>query len=60
MKPTAMLEDALSDLANGGELVLHPFLGAGSTLIAAENTSRVFGNFARLRTASSAMRCSQR
>jgi hypothetical protein len=26
-----MLEDALTDLTNGGELVLDPFLGAGST-----------------------------
>jgi len=36
-----MLEDALIDLTNRGEIVLDPFLGSGSTLIAAENTGRV-------------------
>jgi DNA modification methylase len=41
MKPTSMLEDALTDLTNRGEVVLDPFLGFGSTLIAAENTGRV-------------------
>ena len=41
MKPTAMLQDALIDLTNRGEIVLDPFLGSGSTLIAAENTGRV-------------------
>ena len=41
MKPTAMLQDALIDLSNRGEIVLDPFLGSGSTLIAAENTGRV-------------------
>jgi DNA modification methylase len=41
MKPTSMLEDALTDLTNRGEFVLDPFLGFGSTLIAAENTGRV-------------------
>jgi DNA modification methylase len=40
-KPTSLLEDALSDLTNRGELVLDSFLGSGSTLIAAENTGRV-------------------
>ena len=38
VKPTAMLEDALLDLTNRGDFVLDPFLGSGSTLIAAENT----------------------
>jgi DNA modification methylase len=41
MKPTAMLDDALLDLTNRGDLVLDPFLGSGSTLIAAEKTGRV-------------------
>jgi len=34
VKPTAMLKDALIDLTNPGEIVLDPFLGSGSTLIA--------------------------
>jgi DNA modification methylase len=41
VKPTAMLQDALIDLTNRGEIVLDPFLGSGSTLLAAENTGRV-------------------
>ena len=41
VKPVAMLEDALLDLTNRGDLVLDPFLGSGSTLLAAEKTGRV-------------------
>ncbi len=41
VKPTAMLEDALLDLTNRGDTVVDPFLGSGSTLIAAEKTGRV-------------------
>jgi DNA modification methylase len=41
VKPTAMLEDALLDLTNRGDLAIDPFLGSGSTLIAAEKTGRV-------------------
>ncbi len=41
VKPTAMLEDALLDLTNRGDIVLDPFLGSGSTLIAADQTGRV-------------------
>jgi DNA modification methylase len=40
-KPTAMLEDALVDLTNRGDIVLDPFLGSGSTLMAAENSGRI-------------------
>ena len=36
-----MLQDALIDLTNRGEIVLDPFLGSGSVLIAAENTGRL-------------------
>ena len=36
-----MLEDALLDLTNRGEIVIDPFLGSGSTLIAADKTGRV-------------------
>lgn len=41
VKPTAMLEDALLDLTNRGDVVIDPFLGSGSTLIAAESTGRI-------------------
>ena len=41
MKPTAMLEDALRHLSNRGDFVFDPFLGSGSTLIAAQSTGRV-------------------
>lgn len=41
VKPTAMLEDALLDLTGRGDLVVDPFLGSGSTLMAAETTGRV-------------------
>jgi DNA modification methylase len=41
VKPTAMLEDALLDLTNRGDIIIDPFLGSGSTLIAAEKTRRV-------------------
>jgi DNA modification methylase len=41
VKPTAMLEDALLDLTHRGEIVLDPFLGSGSTLIAAEIAGRI-------------------
>jgi len=40
VKPTSMLEDALVDLSKRGEIVLDPFLGSGSTLMASEKSSR--------------------
>jgi hypothetical protein len=40
VKPAAMLADALLDLSKRGEFVLDPFLGSGSTLIAAHNVGR--------------------
>jgi DNA modification methylase len=41
VKPTGMLEEALLDMTNAGDIVVDPFLGSGSTLIAAEKTGRV-------------------
>ena len=41
VKPTAMLEDALLDLSNRSDLVVDPFLGSGSTLVAADKTGRI-------------------
>jgi DNA modification methylase len=40
VKPVAMLEDALLDISDRGEIVLDPFAGSGSTLMAAEGTGR--------------------
>jgi len=40
-KPVAMLEDALLDLTHRGDLVLDPFLGSGSTLMAAAKAGRI-------------------
>ena len=41
VKPVAMLADAILDLTNRGDIVLDPFLGSGSTLIAAHQSGRV-------------------
>jgi DNA modification methylase len=41
VKPTAMLKDAILDLTRRGDIVLDPFLGSGSTLIACEKTDRI-------------------
>jgi len=40
-KPVAMVKDALLDVSKRGDIVLDPFLGAGATLIAAEQSGRV-------------------
>jgi len=40
-KPVAMIVDALMDVSSRGDLVLDPFLGSGSTLIAAEHCGRI-------------------
>jgi DNA modification methylase len=40
VKPVAMLEDALLDLTRRGEVMLDPFLGSGSTVMAAEKAGR--------------------
>ncbi|GAA0709828.1 site-specific DNA-methyltransferase [Dokdonella soli] len=40
-KPVAMIADALMDVSTRGDLVLDPFLGSGSTLIAAERVGRI-------------------
>ena len=40
VKPVAMLEDALRDMTERGDIVIDPFLGSGSTLMACERTDR--------------------
>src|SRR5262249_49041785 len=40
VKPVAMIADALRDCSNRGGVILDPFGGAGTTLIAAERTGR--------------------
>lgn len=40
MKPVAMIEKAITNSTDRGDLVLDPFLGSGTTLIAAERTGR--------------------
>jgi DNA modification methylase len=41
VKPTAMLQDALLDMTDRGDIVIDCFLGSGSTLIAAERCGRI-------------------
>ena len=41
VKPVAMVTDAILDCTVRGDMVLDPFLGVGSTLIAAQRTGRV-------------------
>ena len=40
-KPVALVADALLDASRRGEIVLDPFLGSGTTIIAAEKTGRI-------------------
>ena len=39
-KPVAMIADAILDCSDRGGLILDPFLGSGTTLLAAEQTGR--------------------
>jgi DNA modification methylase len=41
IKPVALIADAILDCTKRGELVLDPFLGSGSTLMAAQRVGRV-------------------
>ena len=40
VKPTALIADAIRDVSHRGEIVIDPFGGSGSTLLAAEKTRR--------------------
>jgi DNA modification methylase len=40
VKPVEMVADALKDCSRRGDLVLDPFCGSGTTIVAAEQTSR--------------------
>ncbi|QIG53652.1 site-specific DNA-methyltransferase [Altererythrobacter sp. BO-6] len=40
-KPEPLVEDALLDVTNRGDIVLDPFIGSGSTILAAESTGRI-------------------
>ncbi len=40
-KPIPLVEDALLDVTNRGDIVLDPFIGSGSTILAAESTGRI-------------------
>lgn len=46
-KPVALVEDAICDVTNRRDMVLDPFLGSGTTLVAAHTTGRV-GRFIEL------------
>jgi DNA modification methylase len=41
VKPVALVEDALRDCSRRGEIVLDPFGGSGTTLIAAHKCGRI-------------------
>lgn len=40
-KPVAMVADAIRDVSHRGQIVLDSFMGSGTTLLAAERTSRI-------------------
>jgi DNA modification methylase len=40
IKPVALVADAILDCSARGDIVLDPFLGSGTTLLAAERTGR--------------------
>ena len=40
VKPAAMVADAIKDCSRRGDIVLDPFVGSGTTIIAAERTGR--------------------
>lgn len=40
VKPVAMVADAIKDVSSRGEIVLDPFSGSGTTIIAAQKTGR--------------------
>lgn len=42
VKPTQMVADAIMDVTKPGQVVLDAFLGSGTSLLAAEQTGRVF------------------
>ena len=41
VKPLALVADAIRDVSNHGDVVLDPFLGSGTTILAAEKTGRI-------------------
>jgi DNA modification methylase len=41
VKPVGLISDAIRDCSSRGDLVLDPFLGSGTTILAAERTGRV-------------------
>jgi DNA modification methylase len=41
VKPVAMIADAVRDVTKQGDIVLDPFSGSGTTIIAAEKTGRI-------------------
>src|SRR6202022_1917112 len=41
VKPVALIADAIMDCSARGDIVLDPFLGSGSTLVAAERVGRI-------------------